>query len=71
MASNFFVGEGVQMLISIETHITCDSPGGPDPLSPPLDPHMVSLSDNYLTTCVNYQVSILLHGYAIMGYCVQ
>ena len=31
--SNFFQG-GVQMLISIETHITCDFPGGPDPLSP-------------------------------------
>ena len=27
-------GGGVQMLISIETHITCDFPGGPDPLSP-------------------------------------
>ena len=46
MASNFFVGEGVQMLISKETDITCDSPGGPDPLSPPLDLHMVSLLDN-------------------------
>ena len=39
------------MLISIETHITCDFPGGgggggPDPLSPPLDPHMVSSPDN-------------------------
>ena len=37
--SNFFPGGGggVQMLISIETHITCDFPGGeggPDPLSP-------------------------------------
>ena len=33
---------GVQMLISIETHITCDFPGwGSDPLSPPLDPHML------------------------------
>ena len=33
-------GAGVQMLISIETHITitCDFPG--DPLSPLLDPHM-------------------------------
>ena len=35
---------GVQMLISIETHITitCDFPGGGDldPLSPPLDPHI-------------------------------
>ena len=47
--SNFFPGgaqlfpAGVQMLISIETNITCDFPGGrgvPDPLSPPLDPHM-------------------------------
>ena len=29
------VGGGVQMLISIEPHITCDFPGGgPDPLSP-------------------------------------
>ena len=27
-------GGGVQMLISIETHITCDFPGGPDPKSP-------------------------------------
>ena len=37
--SNFFSGGGggereVQMLISLETHITCDFPGGPDPLSP-------------------------------------
>ena len=29
-----FPGKGVQMLISIETHITCDFLGGPDPLSP-------------------------------------
>ena len=46
-----FSGEGggsrVQVLISIETHITCDFTGeGPDPLSPPLDPHMVSSPDN-------------------------
>ena len=35
--SNFSTGEGVRMLISIETHITCDFPGGGgglDPLSP-------------------------------------
>ena len=34
--SNFFQGGGVQMLISILTHITCYFPGerGPDPLSP-------------------------------------
>ena len=31
--SNFFPA-GDQMVISIETHITCDFPGGPDPLSP-------------------------------------
>ena len=42
-------GGGVQLfpggsncLFPIETHITCDFPGGPDPLSPPppLDPHL-------------------------------
>ena len=34
---------GVHMLISIETHITCDFPGGggPDPLSPPQDLHLL------------------------------
>ena len=45
--SNIFQG-GVQLfpggsncLFPIETHITCDFPGGgPDPLSPPLDPHL-------------------------------
>ena len=40
--SYFFLGGGVQMLISIETHITitCDFPGGSGPPIPPLDPHM-------------------------------
>ena len=40
----------VQILISIETHITCDFPGGggPDPY-PPLDPHMRS----WLKICQN------------------
>ena len=33
-------GGGVQMLISIETHITCDFPAGSGPLIPPLDPHL-------------------------------
>ena len=28
------------MLISIETHITCDFPEGSGPPIPPLDPHM-------------------------------
>ena len=34
--SNFFQGEGVQMLISMETHITitCDFPGGSGPPIP-------------------------------------
>ena len=36
--SNFFQG-GSNCLFPIETHITCDFPGGPDLLSPPLDPH--------------------------------
>ena len=30
----------VQMLISIETHITCDFPGGSGPPIPALHPHM-------------------------------
>ena len=40
---NFFhgVGGGVQWVISIETHKTCDFPGGGGgPHIPPLDPHM-------------------------------
>ena len=32
--SNFFQGGGVQMLISIETHITCDFPVGSRPPIP-------------------------------------
>ena len=30
------------MLFSIETHITCDFPGGPDPLSPSGSAHAIS-----------------------------
>ena len=37
--SNFFRGGGVQVLISIETHITCDFPGCPDTLSPSRSAH--------------------------------
>ena len=35
-------GGGSNCLFPIETHITCDFPGGggPGPLSPPLDPHL-------------------------------
>ena len=39
--------EGSNCLFPIETHITCDFPGGgggPDQLSPPLDPHLLSQS---------------------------
>ena len=47
-----FPGGGVQMLISIETHIrTCYFPGGcPDPY-PPLDPHIgnVIITGQYLS----------------------
>ena len=32
--SNFFQGGGSNYVFPIETHITCDFPGGPDPLSP-------------------------------------
>ena len=54
--SNFFQG-GVQMLISIETHITCDFPGGGSgPPNPPSGSAHVSkivfcdLSDGFLLT---------------------
>ena len=34
-------GGGSNCLFPIETHITCDFPGGgPNPLGPPLDPHL-------------------------------
>ena len=36
----FSRGGGSNCLFPIETHITCDFPGGPDPLYPPLDPHL-------------------------------
>ena len=36
--SKFFQGVGV----SIETHITCDFPGGVGTPNPPLDPHVGS-----------------------------
>ena len=44
--SNFFQGGGSNCLFPIETHITCDFPGGggggSDPLPPPpLDPHLI------------------------------
>ena len=36
----FSRGGGSNCLFPIETHITCDFPGGPDPLSPPLNQHL-------------------------------
>ena len=42
---NFFQGGGgVQMLISIKTHTTCDFPEGSGPPCPPLDPRMFEKS---------------------------
>ena len=41
-----FPGGGVQMLISIETHITCDIPrgwGGVRTPIPPVDPHLSNI----------------------------
>ena len=40
----FSRGGGVQMLISIKTHITCDFPEGSGPPVPPLDPRMFEQS---------------------------
>ena len=48
----FFLGRGVQMLISIETHIrTCYFPGGVRTPYPPLDPHIgnVIITGQYLS----------------------
>ena len=42
-----FFSRGSNCLFPIETHITCDFPGGGgglDPLSPPLDPHLFRMS---------------------------
>ena len=48
---------GSNCLFPIETHITCDFPGGgPDPLSPPLDPHLtyvVGLNETVLLSTQN------------------
>ena len=35
-------GGGSNCLYPIETHITCDFPGGSGPPDPPLDPHLLS-----------------------------
>ena len=37
-----YIFKGVQLLIPMETYRTCDFPGGPDTLPPPLDLCMLS-----------------------------
>ena len=51
-----------QMLISIETHLTCDFPEGSGNLSPPLDPHMTHLCTKMRSTENNVCV-ILIDAY--------
>ena len=47
--SNFFQeGGGSNCLFPIETHITCDFPGGSEPPVPPLDAHLQSQSFSYV-----------------------
>ena len=36
-------GGGSNCLFPIETHITCDFPGGSGPPVPPLDPHLAAI----------------------------
>ena len=59
-------GGGVQMLISIETHITYDFPGGVQTPYPPLDPRMGRLC---VCTCPSSEPSLLamrqVHGYVL------
>ena len=54
-----FPGGGSNCLFPIETHITCDFPGGsgpPVPTPPPLDPHLVSQRQ-----AVSPEPSLLVH----------
>ena len=51
--SNLFQGGGgggVKMLISMETHITCDFQGGSGPPTSPLGPHMGGAGGNPLVS---------------------
>ena len=49
--------KGSNCLFPIETNITCDFPGGANPLSPPLDPH---LTYNFHMHFLKYSVNVLL-----------
>ena len=57
-------GVGSNCSFPIETHITCDFPGGggPDPLSPPLDPHLKALAITrfYLQLAPNSNLYLLM-----------
>ena len=69
-------GRGVKMLISIETHITCDFPGGGvrTPILP-LDPHMQleihsaentnKITDVQALTCTTFHFIFNLHCFFI------
>ena len=69
--SNFFQGGGVQMLISLETHVrTCYFPGGGGIRTPypPLDPHMgnviiTGLSGIDLSGLMTDEVFQMMHWY--------
>ena len=41
---NFYRGGGSNCLFPIETHITCDFPGGSGPPLPPVDPHLTDVT---------------------------
>ena len=45
----FSRGGGSNCLFPIETHISCDFPGGPGPPVPPLNPH---LRIHFVLSCV-------------------
>ena len=50
------------MRIPMETYITCDFPGGPDPMSPPpLDPPILMFALDR-TTCAGPKMSLLEMG---------
>ena len=68
-------GGGVKMLISIETHITCDFPGGVRTPILPLDPHMQlemhsaentnKITDVRALTCTTFHFIFNLHCFFI------
>ena len=69
--SNFFQGGGVQVLISIETHITCDlaGEGVRNPYLPPLDPHMIACKCKLL--CNKFKIESELHTGRCINYIIR